>query len=81
MSRKCSRDEFLEAVNSGFDSKTEAKKCNAPATTIRRHRCDRTWKPRIGRPAYLKIDEESYLVSILQLLPDGGFNLSREVAL
>jgi hypothetical protein len=81
MSRKCSRDELLEAVNSGFDSKTEAKKRNVPASTIRRHHCDRTWKPRIGRPAYLTIDEKSYVVSILQLLPDCSFNLSREVAL
>ena len=71
----------MAAVYSGFDSKTAAKTFNVPASTIRRHRLNAVIRPRIGRPSYFSDDQESYFVSILQLLPDYGFKVSRDVAL
>jgi hypothetical protein len=81
MSKQYSKQKLLEAVNSGFDSKTAARKFNVPASTIRRHRRVLSLKDRVGRPSYLTNEEEKYFVSIVQLLPDYGFNASREIAL
>src|SRR5689334_11032138 len=81
MSKNYSKEKLLEAVNSGFDSKTAAKKFNVPASTIRRHRRCPLLNARVGRPTYLTSDEETYFVSILKLLPDYGFNVTAEIAL
>ena len=81
MSRKYSKQQLFDAVNSCYDSKTAATKFHIPASTIRRHRCNPSLKAHIGRSTYLTHSEEAYLVSILQLLPDYGFNATKKVAL
>jgi hypothetical protein len=81
MSKKYSKQKLLAAVNSGFDSETAAKKFNVPASTIRRHRRNPPLNARVGRPAYLTTDEEVYFISILKLLPDYGFHVTKDVVL
>ncbi|CAF3318678.1 unnamed protein product [Rotaria sp. Silwood2] len=81
MSKKYSKQQLLEALKSGYDSKTTGKKFNVPASTIRRHRRNHSLKADGGRQTYLTSDEEAYFVSILQLLPDFGLNVSSETTL
>ena len=47
-----------------------AKLFQVPASTIHRHRQKPSINSRAGRPNYLKFEEETYFVSILQLLPE-----------
>ncbi|CAF4587878.1 unnamed protein product [Rotaria magnacalcarata] len=77
----CAQQSLIDAVNSALDSKSAAKLYNVPASTIRRHRRNRSLKNRIGRLSYLTTSEESYFVALLQLLPDFGIQPTGEVAL
>ncbi|CAF3852606.1 unnamed protein product [Rotaria sp. Silwood1] len=81
MSKNYSKQKLLDAVNSQYDSKTAAEMFHVPASTIRRHRREPSLKSHVGRPSYLSNDEEAYFVSLLQLLPEYGFHVSREIAL
>lgn len=81
MAKKYLEEDLVAAVNSGFDSKSAAKKYNVPASTIRRHRRNPSLKVGAGRPAYLSIDEEAHFVSILKLLPEYGFHVTKNIAL
>jgi hypothetical protein len=81
MSKKYSKQQLLDAVNSQYDSKTAGKIFHVPASTIRRHRRDDSLNDRVGRPTYLTNEQESYFVSMLQLLPQYGFHTTGEVAL
>lgn len=81
MAKKYSRDELLQAVKCGLDSKAASKKFNIPSSTIRRHRLHGMIRAEVGRPSYLNDEQESYFVSTLQLLPDYGFRVTRDVAL
>ncbi|CAF1514174.1 unnamed protein product [Rotaria sordida] len=81
MSKKYSKQSLIDAINSAMDSKEAANFYHVPASTIRRHRRNRSLRSRIGRPSYLSSNEESYFVALLQLLPDFGFPVTCEVAL
>ena len=81
MPKEYSKEQLVAAVKSGFDSKTASKKFNVPASTIRRHRQNPLLRVNAGRPAYLTTDEELHFVSILKLLPNYGFHITKEKAL
>ncbi|CAF4160595.1 unnamed protein product [Rotaria sordida] len=81
MSKKYSKQSLIDAINSAMDSKEAANFYHVPASTIRRHRRNRSLRSRIGRPSYLSSNEESYFVALLQLLPDFGFPITCDVAL
>ncbi|CAF2064512.1 unnamed protein product [Rotaria magnacalcarata] len=94
MSNKYSRQQLVDAVNSPYDSKTTAEIFHVPASTIRRHRGESSLRSHVGRPSYFTLKnlkrltrrvlsngEELYFVSLLQLLPEYGFHVSREIAL
>ena len=81
MSKKYQKQSLIDAINSPLDSKLAGKLYNIPASTIRRHRRNPFLRNRIGRPSYLSSNEESYFVSMLQLLPEIGFQITSEVAL
>ena len=63
--------------------KIAARLFQVPASTIRRHRRKPSLNNRVGHPNYLSVEEEeeAYFVSILQLLPEYGFSVTRDVAL
>lgn len=81
MSKKYSRQDLIDAVKSDLDSKTASIKFNIPASTIREHRREPGTNARIGRPSYFTSDQEAHFVSLLKLLPDYGFDLTRDLTL
>ena len=72
---------MIDAVNSNLSSTAAAKKFNVPARTIRSHRQISLQKIGTGRPRYLDDDEENYLVSIFQILPNYGFSLTADTVI
>jgi hypothetical protein len=81
MSKKYSREALANAVASDFDSKTASINFNVPASTIRQHRREPSLNIRAGHPSYLTPEQETYLVSLLKLLPDYGFEVTKDLAL
>lgn len=81
MSKKYNHQSLLDAVASDLSSKTAAAQYNVPASTIRQHRREPNLTAGAGRPTYLTAEEESYLVSLLKLLPEYGFDVTKEIAL
>ena len=81
MSKKYTRQDLTDAVNSDLDSKTASIKFNVPASTIRQHRREPCINVRVGHPSYFTSDQETHLVSLLKLLPDYGFDLTRDLTL
>ena len=62
-------------------SKTAAQLFQVPASTTYRHRQKLPLNNRVDRPNYFNFEEETYVASILQLLPDYGYNITPDVAL
>jgi hypothetical protein len=81
MSKKYTREALANAVASDLDSKDAAIKFNVPASTIRQHRRELSLNVRAGRPSYLTSDKENYFVSLLKLLPEYGFDVTKDLAL
>ena len=81
MSKKYSRQTLLAAVASNLDSTVAAKTFKVPASTIREHRRNPPFNHRIGRPSYLSPDQEAHFVSLLKLLPEYGFDVTKDLAL
>jgi hypothetical protein len=81
MSKKYTREVLASAIATDLSSKAAAIKFNVPASTIRQHRCNPSLNPIVGRPSYLTPDQENYFVSLLKLLPDYGFAVTKDLAL
>ena len=81
MSKKYTRQDLIDAVKSDLDSKTASIKFNIPASTIREHRREPCINLRVGRPSYFTSYQEIHFVYLLKLLPDYGFDLTRDLAL
>ncbi|CAF1534397.1 unnamed protein product [Rotaria magnacalcarata] len=81
MSKKYTHQALVDAVASDMDSKAASIEFKVPASTIRQHRREPTLKIRAGRSSYLNSNEESHLVSLLQLLPEYGFDVTKNLAL
>ena len=81
MSKKYSRETLLAAVASNLESTVAAKTFKVPASTIREHRPNAPLNHRIGRPSYLSPDQEAHFVSLLKLLPEYGFYVTKDLAL
>ena len=81
MSKKYPRTALLAAVASNLDSTGGAKTFKVPASTIREHRRNPPLNHRIGRPSYLALDQETHFVSLLKLLPEYGFDVTKDLAL
>ena len=81
MSKKYSLEALLTTVTSNLDSTVAAKTFKVPASTIREHRRNPTLNHRIGRPSYLSSDQEAHFVSLLKLLPEYGFDVTKDLAL
>lgn len=81
MSKEYSREALADAVASKLSSKAAAIQFKVPASTIRQHRREVSLQPRVGRPSYFTQDQESHFVSLLKLLPDYGFQVSKDLAL
>ena len=58
-----------------------AKNLNVPASRIREHRWNPPLNYRIGRLSYLSSDQEAYFVSLLKLLSEYGFDVTKDLAL
>ena len=48
---------------------------------IRQHRREPNLNVRAGHPSYLTSDQENHFVSLLKLLPDYGFDVTKDLAL
>jgi hypothetical protein len=81
MSKKYEHQKLIDAVTSDIDSKAASIKFNVPASTIRQHRRQTNLNNRAGRPSYLTSIQEDHFVSLLELLPDYGFEITKDVAL
>ncbi|CAF3360010.1 unnamed protein product [Rotaria socialis] len=81
MSKKYTHQALVDAVASDMDSKAASIEFKVPASTIRQHRREPTLNIRAGRSSYLNSDEESHFVSLLQLLPEYGFDVAKNLAL
>ncbi|CAF2213378.1 unnamed protein product, partial [Rotaria magnacalcarata] len=81
MSKKYTHQALVDAVASDMDSNAASIEVKVPASTIRQHRREPTLKIRAGRSSYLNSNEESHLVSLLQLLPEYGFDVTKNLAL
>ena len=81
MSKKYTRQDLTDAVNSDLDSKTASIQFNVPASTIRQHRREPCINVRVGHPSYFTSDQETHFVSLLKLLPEYGFVLTRDLTL
>ena len=81
MSKKYTRQNLIDAVKSDLGSKAASIKFNVPASTIREHRREPSISIHIGRPSYLTSDQETHFVSLLKLLPDYGFDLTKDLTL
>ncbi|CAM4850172.1 unnamed protein product, partial [Rotaria magnacalcarata] len=62
-------------------SKAAAIKYNVPASSIRPHHREPNLNLHAGRSPYLSSTEETHFVSLLQLLPEYGFEITRSTAL
>ncbi|CAF0991698.1 unnamed protein product [Didymodactylos carnosus] len=69
-----SADDLRAAVSSNLDSKSAEKLYKVPSSTIRKHRLNPLTSIGAGRKTYLNEQQESYLVSLIQLLLDYGYN-------
>ena len=78
---KYPRANLIDAVNSNLSSTAAAKMFNVPARTIRSHRQIPLQKIGAGRSRYLDDDEESFLISIFQILPNYGFSLTADTVI
>jgi hypothetical protein len=74
-------ENLINAIESDLNSIDAAKIYKVPARTIRAHRQIPLLKIGAGRSRYLTDDQENYLVSLFQVLPDFGFSLTADVAL
>ncbi|CAF3056006.1 unnamed protein product [Rotaria sp. Silwood2] len=81
MSKKYTREALANAVASDLNSKAAAIDFNVPASTIRQHRREPSLNIRTGRPSYLTSDQENHFVSLLKILPDYGFDVTKDLAL
>jgi hypothetical protein len=81
MSKKYDHQKLIDAVTSDLGSQAASIEFNVPASTIRQHRRQRNLNIRAGRPSYLTSLQEDHFVSLLKLLPDYGFSVTKEVAL
>ena len=81
MSKKYSRQDLAIATGSDLNSKAASAVYNVPASTIRQHRRQPFLNGRRGRLSYLTPDQENYLVSLFKLLPDYGFEVTKDLAL
>ena len=81
MSKKYSREALLAAVTSNLDSTVAAKTFKVLASTIREHRRNPPLNHRISRPSYLSSDQEAHFVSLLKLLPEYRFDVTKDLAL
>jgi hypothetical protein len=81
MSKKYTREALDNAVKSSLDSKTAATTFYVPASTIRQHRREPSLNIRAGRRSYLTSEEENHFVALLKVLPDYGFDVTKDVAL
>lgn len=81
MPKNYSHRALVDAIQSDLGSKAASKKYNVPASTIREHRRKPSLNIRAGRPLYLTSDQENHLVFLLKLLPDYGFEVTKDVAL
>jgi hypothetical protein len=81
MSKKYTSEALADAVASDLDSKAASIKFNVPASTIRQHRREPSLNFRAGRPSYLTSDQENHFGSLLKLLPDYGFDVTKDLAL
>ncbi|CAF3001767.1 unnamed protein product [Rotaria sp. Silwood2] len=78
---KYTTQNLIVAVNSNLSSTAAAKTFNVPERTIRCHRQFPLQRIGAGRRHYLNDNEESYLVSIFQILPDYGFSIAADIAI
>ncbi|CAM2709670.1 unnamed protein product [Rotaria socialis] len=81
MSKKYTHQALFDAVASDMDSKAASIAFKVPASTIRQHRREPTLNIRAGRSSYLNSDEESHFVSLLELLPEYGFDVTKNLVL
>ncbi|CAF3808189.1 unnamed protein product [Rotaria sp. Silwood1] len=56
-----------------------SKKFGVPESTIRKHKDNRSNRVGSGRPSVLSVDQEQYLVALLQELQSIGVRLTREI--
>ncbi|CAF3619042.1 unnamed protein product [Rotaria socialis] len=81
MSKKYTHQALVDAVASDMNSRAASIEFKVPASTIRQHRRESTLNIRAGRSSYLNSNEESHFVSLLQLLPEYGFDVTKTLAL
>lgn len=74
-------ENLINAINSDLTSSEAAKKFNVPERTIRAHRQLPLQRIGAGRSRYLNDKQENYLVSLFQILPEYGFEITTDVAL
>ncbi|CAF4000203.1 unnamed protein product, partial [Rotaria sp. Silwood1] len=78
-----SLDAFCNAVtayrNKTMTSIEASKKFGVPESTIRKHKDNRSNRVGSGRPSVLSVDQEQYLVALLQELQSIGVRLTREI--
>jgi hypothetical protein len=74
-------ENLIKAIESDLSSIDAARIYNVPERTIRAHRQMPLLKIGAGRSRYLTDDQENYLVSLFQVLPDFGFSLTADIAL
>lgn len=70
MWNKYTQQSLIDAVNREPDSQSAAKQYSILASRIRRHRQNPCGRSRLGHPSCLTINEESYFVALLRLLPE-----------
>ena len=81
MSKKYSRETLLAAVTSNLDSTVTAKSSNVPASTICEHRRNPPLNYLVGLPSYSSPNQEVHFVSLLKLLPEYRFDVTKDLAL
>ncbi|CAF2237743.1 unnamed protein product [Rotaria magnacalcarata] len=81
MSKKYTHQALVDAVASDMDSKAASIAFKVPASTIRQQHREPTLSIRAGRISYLNSDEESHFVSLMHLLPEYGFDATKNIVL
>ncbi|CAF1296165.1 unnamed protein product [Rotaria magnacalcarata] len=81
MSKKYTHQALVDAVASDMDSKAASIAFKVPASTIRQQHREPTLNIRAGRISYLNSDEESHFVSLMHLLPEYGFDATKNIVL
>ncbi|CAF1496473.1 unnamed protein product, partial [Adineta steineri] len=81
MLKKYTRKDLADAITSKLDSNAASIQFNVPPSTIRQHRREPLLNIRVGRSSYLTPEQETYLVALLKLLPDYGFEVTKGLAL